>query len=107
MRNEFARRRELTCKLLQAMPDIKLTPPEGAFYAFFDASPYYGKTFGAKVVKDSLSFCDAMLEQAHVNMVAGAAFGAPRFVRMSFATNAETIQTGLGRMAEWLATGKQ
>lgn len=106
MRTEFAARKELTWKLLGAIPGVKVPPADGAFYAFFDVSSYFGKTFGGKVVTDSLSFCTALLEQAHVNLVPGVAFGAEGFVRMSFATGRETIQTGLGKLADWLATGK-
>jgi aspartate aminotransferase len=106
MRRQFAERRELTCRLLQAMPGVKLPVPDGAFYAFFDVSSYFGRTFGGKAVKDSLSFCEVLLEQAHVNLVAGMAFGAEGFVRMSFATNNDTIQEGLGRLGTWLAAGK-
>jgi aspartate aminotransferase len=106
MRQQFAARRELTCKLLQAMPGVKLPVPDGAFYAFFDVSAHFGKTFGGKQVKDSVSFCDALLEQAHVNLVAGVAFGAEGFVRMSFATGNETIQGGLAKLGDWLTSGK-
>ncbi len=48
MRTEFAARRELTLGLLNAIPGVKLPAPEGAFYAFFDVSAYFGKTFGGK-----------------------------------------------------------
>ena len=65
MRTEFAARRELTLGLLNAIPGVKLPVPEGAFYAFFDVSAYFGKTFADKVVTDSLTFCGALLEQAH------------------------------------------
>jgi aspartate aminotransferase len=106
MRAEFAKRRELTVGLLQALPGVKLPVPEGAFYAFFDVSAYFKKTFGDKVVTDSLSFCNVLLEQAHVNLVPGVAFGAEGFVRMSFATNPATIEAGLAKLREWLATGK-
>src|SRR5262249_7246460 len=75
MRNEFAARRDITCKALQAMPGLKLPVPDGAFYAFFDVSAYFGKNFAGKPVTDSLSFCSVLLEQAHVNLVAGSAFG--------------------------------
>jgi aspartate aminotransferase len=102
MRAEFAVRRELTCGLLQQMPGVKLPVPDGAFYAFFDVSAYYGKSFNNKPVTDSLSFCDALLEQAHVNLVPGVAFGEDDFVRMSFATSREAIQGGLGRLKDWL-----
>lgn len=106
MRTAFASRRELTCRLLREMPGVNLPVPDGAFYAFFDVSAHFGKKFNGKLVTDSLGFCEALLEQAHVNLVPGAAFGAEGFVRMSFATGAETIQGGLARLAEWLTSGK-
>ena len=106
MRTEFAARRELTLGLLNAIPGVKLPVPEGAFYAFFDVSAYFGKTFADKVVTDSLTFCGALLEQAHVNLVPGVAFGAEGFVRMSFATSRDVIEGGIARMKDWLATGK-
>ena len=106
MRQQFAVRRELTTKLLQAIPEVKLPVPDGAFYAFFDVSAYFGKSFGGKPVPDSLTFCSALLEQAHVNLVPGSAFGAEGFVRMSFATSPATIETGLARLAEWLRGAK-
>jgi len=104
MRKEFAARRELTLKLLSAIPGVKLPVPGGAFYAFFDVSSYFGKTFGGTKVTDSLSFCNALLEQAHVNLVPGVAFGAEGFVRMSFATNRATIEAGLAKLKEWLSS---
>ncbi|VTR95551.1 aspartate aminotransferase : Aspartate aminotransferase OS=uncultured planctomycete GN=HGMM_F11G08C24 PE=3 SV=1: Aminotran_1_2 [Gemmata massiliana] len=106
MRKEFAGRRELTLGLLGQIPGVKLPAPEGAFYAFFDVSAYFGKTFGAAQVTDSLTFCNALLEQAHVNLVPGVAFGAEGFVRMSFATNRATIEAGLAKLKEWLSTAK-
>jgi aspartate aminotransferase len=106
MRTEFAHRRELTVGLLKAIPGLKLPVPEGAFYAFFDVSAYFGKTFAGKVVTDSIAFCAALLEQAHVNLVPGVAFGAEGFARMSFATSREIIEGGIARLKDWLGTGK-
>jgi aspartate aminotransferase len=106
MRKEFAARRELTVGLLKQIPGVKLPVPEGAFYAFFDVSAYFGKSFGGTPVADSLSFCAALLEQAHVNLVPGSAFGAEGFVRMSFATSRDVIESGVGKLKDWLATGK-
>ena len=106
MRREFAARKDLVARLLGAIPGLKLPPADGAFYAFFDVSAYFGKTFGGTRVTDSLSFCTALLEQAHVNLVPGSAFGAEGFVRMSFATGRETIEAGVARLKEWLGTGK-
>jgi aspartate aminotransferase len=106
MRKEFAARRELTCGLLKAIPGVKLPVPEGAFYAFFDVSAYFGKTFNGTKVTDSLTFCNTLLEQAHVNLVPGVAFGAGDFVRMSFATSRDVIEAGIAKLKDWLATGK-
>jgi aspartate aminotransferase len=106
MRKEFGARKELTWKLLGAIPGVKLPVADGAFYAFFDVSSYFGKSFGGKPVADSTSFCATLLEQAHVNLVTGEAFGAEGFVRMSFATSRDVIEGGLAKLNEWLATGK-
>jgi aspartate aminotransferase len=105
MRKEFGLRKELTWRLLGEIPKVKLPAADGAFYAFFDISAYFGKSFGGKSVTDSLTFCSALLEQAHVNLVPGAAFGADGFVRMSFATSRSEIEGGLGKLRHWLAEG--
>jgi aspartate aminotransferase len=106
MRKEFAARRDLVTGLLAKMPGLKYPIPEGAFYAFFDVSAHFGKTFGGVKVADSLTFCTTLVEQAHVNLVPGSAFGAEGFVRMSFATGRETITGGLKKLGDWLTAGK-
>ncbi len=106
MRTEFAARKQLTWKLLGQIPGVKLPPADGAFYAFFDVSAYFGNEFSGQRVTDSLSFCTTLLEQAHVNLIPGSAFGIEGFVRMSFACSPETIEAGLARLAEWLAGAK-
>jgi aspartate aminotransferase len=106
MLKEFSARRELVVSRLQAIPGVKLPVPDGAFYAFLDVSAFFGKTFGDKPVTDSLTFCAALLEQAHVNLVPGVAFGAEGFVRMSFATGRDVIEGGLAKLKDWLGTGK-
>ncbi|OWK42306.1 pyridoxal phosphate-dependent aminotransferase [Fimbriiglobus ruber] len=105
MRAAFAVRRDLVCGLLSKIPGVQFPVPEGAFYAFFRVADHFGKTFGDKKVTDSMTFCTALLEQAHVNLVPGSAFGAEGFVRMSFATNKETIEGGLAKLKDWLASG--
>ena len=54
MRQEFEARRDLVCDRLTKMPGVKLPRPDGAFYAFFDVSAHFGRTFGGKPVTDSL-----------------------------------------------------
>jgi aspartate aminotransferase len=102
MRAEFAKRRELVCRRLAEMPGTKLPKPDGAFYAFFDVSAHFGKPLAGGPVNNSADFCRAALEVANVCLVQGSAFGCEGFVRMSFATNMEVIEAGLGRLEQWL-----
>lgn len=103
MRREFEARRDLVCKRLAAMPGIICPTPGGAFYAFFNIQAHFGRTLAGKKVTDSASFCQVALEQAHVNLVQGSAFGAEGYARMSYATSREELQGGLDRLEKLLA----
>jgi aspartate aminotransferase len=102
MRREFEQRCHLVCDRLASMNGLKVFRPGGAFYAFFDVTGHFGRTLGGRQVTDSVSFCLAALEAAHVNLVPGAAFGAEGFVRLSFATSREQLQGGLDRLEQFL-----
>ncbi len=102
MRREFEARRDLVCRRLSALPGVKCPTPGGAFYAFFNVSGHFGRTLGGKKVTDSLSFCQAALEAAHVNLVPGSAFGAEGYARLSFATSREQINGGIDRLEQLL-----
>ncbi|HYV34556.1 MAG TPA: pyridoxal phosphate-dependent aminotransferase [Gemmataceae bacterium] len=102
MRREFEARRDLVCKRLAELPGIRCATPQGAFYAFFDISAHLGRTLGGRKITDSIGFCMAALEAAHVNLVAGAAFGTEGYARMSFATSREQINGGLDRLGTFL-----
>src|SRR5437868_15153113 len=102
MRREFEARRDLVVAKLSAMPGVKCRKPEGAFYAFFNVASHFGRTLGGRKVTDSMTFCQAALESAHVNLVPGSAFGAEGYVRLSFATGREQINGGLDRLEQLL-----
>jgi aspartate aminotransferase len=102
MRREFEARRDLVCQRLKKLPGVKSFVPEGAFYAFFDVSSHFGRTLAGRKITDSISFCLAALECAHVNVVAGAAFGAEGYVRLSYAAGREQLQAGLDRLEQFL-----
>ena len=103
MRAEFGKRRTRVYDTLAAIPGLAFDRADGAFYAFFEVKSHFGREFGGVRVTDSVSFCTACLEQAHVNLVPGAAFGAEGFARMSFACGMATIDAGLGRLKAWLS----
>jgi aspartate aminotransferase len=102
MRDEFRARRDLVCERLRTIPGVTFPMPEGAFYVFFDVSAYFGKSISGATVTDSLGFCKACLETAHVNLVPGSAFGAEGFVRMSYANSRAELDGGLAALAKWL-----
>jgi aspartate aminotransferase len=102
MRTEFQARRDLVCERLRRIPGVKFPTPEGAFYAFFDVSAYFGRSIGGITVSDSLGFCKACLETARVNLVPGSAFGAEGYVRMSYANSREELEGGLAALTGWL-----
>ena len=102
MRKEFAARRDLVCKRLNELPGIRCPIPDGAFYAFFNVSSFFGKSLKGKTIADSASFCAAALETVHVNLVQGSAFGMEGYVRLSFATNRDTLAKGLDKLEEFL-----
>jgi aspartate aminotransferase len=102
MRREFAARRELVCQRLARIPGLRCRTPDGAFYAFMHLADHCGRTLGGKKVTDSNSFCMAALESAQVNLVAGSAFGAEGYARLSFATSREQISGGLDRLEKFL-----
>lgn len=102
MRAEFLARRDLVCGLLRDIPGLKFNVPDGAFYVFFDVSAHFGRTFGGIAVQDSADFCRAALEQAHVNLVPGSAFGAEGFARLSFTTSRAELEEGMRAFAAWV-----
>ena len=70
---------------------------------FFNVSRHFGKTLGGgKVVNNATEFCTALLETAHVALVTGDAFGAPGYVRLSFATDLDTLKNGFDRIEGFL-----
>ena len=104
MRVEFDRRRAAMVARLCAIPGVGCYNPRGAFYAFPDVSAYLGRAPKDGVpIEDDVALCDYLLDVGRVAVVPGSGFGAPGFVRLSYATSMENITRGLDRMAEALA----
>src|SRR5512139_2908354 len=105
MRKAFDERRQEIVKLLRAIPDVQCREPKGAFYAFPDVSAYVGKkTPDGSVLDDDVQLCDWLVEVGKVAVVPGSGFGAPGFVRLSYATSMDNIREGVGRLAKSLAS---
>ena len=74
----------------------------GAFYLVPDVSYYVGKKDGDKEIKDSFDFCSYILEKAHVAIVPGGAFNAPKCVRIAYTNSMEKIVEGMDRIEKAL-----
>jgi aspartate aminotransferase len=107
MRVEFEKRRNYVMDRMRPWRDkfgVTFAEPGGAFYAFFNVSSRFGKPLaGGHIVNNATDFCSALLEQGHVALVTGDAFGAPGYVRLSFATSTDVIKAGLDRIEAFLA----
>lgn len=103
MRKAFEQRRDLIVELAKDIPGLEVNVPQGAFYLFPKCASFFGKTDGARRIENSGDLAMYLLEVAHVAVVAGEAFGAPEYFRMSYATSEENICRAMARIKEKLA----
>ncbi len=106
MRVEFEKRRNYVMERMRPWRSrygITFAEPGGAFYAFFNVSSCFNRPLlGGIQASDASEFCNALLEHGHVALVTGDAFGAPGYVRLSFATSLELLKAGLDAIERFL-----
>lgn len=95
MRKVFEQRRDVLYTRLCEIPGLHVAKPQGAFYIFPNISA---------LKQDSIQFCERLLEQEHVALVPGAAFGADDNIRISYATDMETIEKGVAGLSRFVRT---
>lgn len=98
MRKAFERRRDLIVSLAKEIDGWKVNEPQGAFYLFPDVSSFIGKTVNGKTITCSGDYVMYLLEEAHVACVDGAAFCAPGYMRLSYATSDDNIREAMRRI---------
>jgi aspartate aminotransferase len=98
MRTAFERRRNLIVSLLGEIKGLNVNTPMGAFYVFPECKSYLGKSYNGKTVQTATDVAMYLLEEAHVACVGGDAFGAPGYIRLSYATSEENIQKAAERI---------
>ena len=103
MRRAFERRRDLVVRLAREIPGLNVNEPQGAFYLFPEVSAYFGKSYNGRVISDASDLAIYLLEEGHVATVAGDAFCAPGYIRLSYATSDENITEAMKRIAAALA----
>jgi aspartate aminotransferase len=95
IRTMFQRRRDAMVAGLESIPGVRCRKPEGAFYAFADVRGLYGLEWNTKTLETDEDVALWLLDRAHVAAVPGAGFGAPGYVRFSYAASEERIAAGI------------
>ena len=97
----FEARRDRIVAGLNAVPGIRCSKPDGAFYVYPSVEGLLGrKTPGGKVLETDLDVVMYLLDEAGVALLDGAAYGLSPYLRMSFATSMENIEAGCARIAQ-------
>ena len=99
MKQEYIRLRDHVVKGLRAIPGVRCTLPEGAFYAYPNVSAFFGR--GG--VKSASDLAGKLLREAHVATVPGEGFGTREHIRVSYPTTVAELDRGLERMRRFFA----
>ena len=94
MRRVFDERRQLICRLAAQIPGFKFREPQGAFYLFPDVS----------AIGTGDEVAELLLNEAHVAVVSGSAFGSPSCIRLSYAISTSEITEAMKRIRQVLAS---
>ena len=101
---EYAKRRKRIVEGLRAIPGVTCEWPGGAFYAFPNISAHLSSSSGKPALaKTCTEISKMLLEKARVAVVPGEAFGAPGYLRLSYATSIERIDEGLRRLERFFS----
>ncbi len=96
---EYGRRRTRIVTGLRAIPGVECVMPEGAFYVY----PNVAGALATAGWEDSTPLAARLLEETHVALVPGPAFGTREHVRISYAASQEQIDEGLRRLRQFIS----
>ena len=102
MKEAFESRRDYIVRRMNAIKGVSCIKPEGAFYVMMNMEKLIGRTIGGKLIRNGDDFAVAFLEQANVAVVPCSGFGAPNFVRWTYAASMDNIREGLDRLEKFL-----
>jgi len=99
MRAEYIKLRDHVVNGLRAIPGVKCTLPQGAFYTYPNISAFFGRSG----IQSASELAGKLLREAHVATVPGEGFGTTDHIRVSYATSTAELDRGLERMRKFLA----
>jgi aspartate/methionine/tyrosine aminotransferase len=100
MRSAFERRGRTMHRMLNEIDGVTAIPPQGAFYCFPSFEAVLGRDLRGRSAQSTAELADLILELVEVALVPGEAFGAPGYMRLSFALSDADLAEGVGRVAE-------
>jgi aspartate aminotransferase len=103
MREAFDRRRRTMVRMLNEIPGVECPEPTGAFYAYPSVKGVLGREVGGRTPTTSAELAEVILEEAEVAVVPGEAFGAPGYVRLSYALGDDDLVEGVSRIQKLLS----
>lgn len=102
MRRVFEQRRDYIVARMNSIEGVSCIKPDGAFYIMVNISALKGRTLGGRVINDGDDFAMAFLEAENVAVVPCSGFGAPDFLRWTYAVSMDDIKRGLDRLESFL-----
>ena len=103
----YKQRRDLVVEILNKAPGVSCHKPEGAFYVYPNIAGCIGKiSAGGRKIATDKDFCEAVLEEKHVAIVHGGAYGMSPYFRVSYATDTESLKEACKRIVDFCAALK-
>jgi aspartate aminotransferase len=103
MREAFDRRRQTIVAMLNDVNGFVCPEPKGAFYAYPSVKGALGREVAGRTPSSSIELAEIILDEVEVAVVPGEAFGAPGYLRLSYALGDEDLAEGVGRIQKLLA----
>lgn len=103
MKEAFFERRNHLVSLINDIEGVSCIKPNGAFYVMMNISGLLGKSYNGTVVENVDTLCELLLSEVKLALVPGTGFGAPNYVRWSYATCMENINEGIKRLSAFIS----
>lgn len=98
MTREFKRRHDFVVETVNKIPGLQCLAGDGTFYAFINVE----KALENLGIKNDVEFSELLLKEARVAVVPGSGFGAPGYIRISFAVSMDVLKDALARVTKLL-----
>jgi aspartate aminotransferase len=99
LKEVFKKRHDFTQEKLSLIPGVLCPPADGAFYLF----PNVEKAIARQGLRDDIALSELLLDKAHVAVVPGTEFGAPGYIRLSYATDIDSLRVAIERIAPFIS----